>query len=393
MGAVTHRAVIEAGPATVRRLCCGAVESPDAAAALEWIDEPVALVDGEPVAVPELLRSVLACPATIESMEIIHPSWWPARRVELLTAAARGLTDDIATVARSRLLLDVFAAAVVVEIAAPLVAVTGAEITAEPRIGPPEEVAAAVVRRVLTVVPDHGAAVVIDTPTGVGGATVLATMIAERLPGEIETVVVHELPAIRVVEPPATSEPAPEPIRPVGRRRLPLAVVAVLGVVALGLSAHHDQPPGQGVPPTYLVEGRVSVQVPAGWSVRRVTAGPGSARVEVISPADTRLMVHVTQAPAAGETLAAVAEPLQRALQLADADAPGVFAGFDPAGSSAGRPAVTYREVRGDRRIDWAVLVDRAVRIGIGCQSGPDGADAVRGVCEQAVRSAHTVGP
>jgi type VII secretion-associated protein (TIGR03931 family) len=103
-------------------------------------------------------------------------------------------------------------------------------------------------------------------------------------------------------------------------------------------------------------------------------------------------MLHVTQAPAVGETLADIAEPLQLAMKLADAEAPGVFVGFDPAGSCAGRPAVTYREVRADHHVDWAVLVDRAVRIGIGCQSGPGGDDALRPVCEQAVRSAHALG-
>lgn len=391
-----HRAVIEAGPTTIRRLCCGATESAEAAATLEWIDEPVALVEGRPVAVPELLRCVLTCPATVESMEIIHPSWWSARRLAVVTAAARGLVEDVVTRRRSRLLFDAFQASVVVEIAERLVAVTGADITAEPRIGSPDEVAAAVAGRVLAAVPDDGApAVVIDTPTEVGGAAALATMIAERLPAEVEVVVSNELPAIRVVEPPAAlaqaREPAPEPSPRLGRRRLPAAIVATLGVVALGLFAHHDPPPAPGTPAAYLVEGRVTVQVPADWSVRRVTAGPGSARVEAASPTDARLMLHVTQAPAAGETLAAVAEPLQRALQLADAETPGVFVGFDPAGSSAGRPAVTYREVRDDHYVDWAVLVDRAVRIGIGCQSGPGGDDALRPVCEQAVRSARVL--
>jgi hypothetical protein len=37
------------------------------------------------------------------------------------------------------------------------------------------------------------------------------------------------------------------------------------------------------------------------------------------------------------------------------------------------------------------VLLDGAVRISVGCQSRPGGEDAVRDVCEQAVRSAHAV--
>lgn len=380
-----HQAVIEVGPLTIRRLCCGVGESADAAVAVEWIDDPVALVDGQPVAVCELLRTALACPTPADSIELIHPSWWPARRIELVTTAARALADDVVTRGRSAVLFKAFGAAVVVEIAARLVAVTAAGIIAEPRIGPPDELAAAVVRRFLA---DHPAVVVIDAPAGVGGAGALAAMIAERLLGQTRVVVVDKLPAVHH-DPvsPAAAEPEPAPT---GGRSW-LAVAAALGVVALGLRVHPNSPPNPAIPTTYLIEGRVAVQVPVDWPVRRVTGGPGSARVEVVSPTDARLVLHLTQAPAAGENLAAIAEPLQRALQLADAESPGAFLDFDPAGSSAGRPAVTYREVRADHHVDWVVLVDHAVRIGIGCQSGPGGDDALRPVCEQAVRSAHTV--
>lgn len=381
---MTHRAVIEVGPATIRRSCCD-TESADAAAALEWIDDPVALVDGEPVEVAELLRSVLACPVTVESIEIIHPSWWPKRRVELVVTAAHELADDIVARPRFALLREAFRAAVVIEIAARLVAITAAGSVAEPRIGAPEEVAEAVTRRVAAAVRDRGA-VLIDAPIGVGGAQALADMIAERLPGEVT--VVDELPVSRAESRPANPEPAPAPARPGARLWVPLTAAAVLSFVAVGVRAHPDTDTAL----TNLVEGGVAVQVPAHWSLRRVTAGPGSARVEVVSPADPRLMLHITQAPAGGETLAAIAEPLQRAMEVAEAETPGVFVGFDPAGSSAGRPAVTYREVRDGHHVDWAVLVDRAVRIGIGCQSGPGGADALRAVCEQAVRSAHALG-
>jgi type VII secretion-associated protein (TIGR03931 family) len=42
--------------------------------------------------------------------------------------------------------------------------------------------------------------------------------------------------------------------------------------------------------------------------------------------------------------------------------------------------------------VRWTVLLDGAVQISIGCQSRPGGEDAVREVCEQAVRSAHAIG-
>jgi type VII secretion-associated protein (TIGR03931 family) len=137
------------------------------------------------------------------------------------------------------------------------------------------------------------------------------------------------------------------------------------------------------------VEGRVALTVPANWATQRVVAGPGSARVQVTSPADPEVALHVTQSPVAGETLPRAAERLKQAI---DAEPAGVFVDFDPSGSSAGRPAVTYREVRAAHHVRWSVLLDGAVRISVGCQSRPGGEDAVREVCDRAVRSAHAVG-
>ncbi|WP_409435087.1 type VII secretion-associated protein [Mycobacterium sp. SMC-14] len=380
-----HRAVIEAGPATIRRLCCGGAESADAAAALEWIDDPVGLVDGQPVAMPELLREALTCSLPVESVELIHPSWWPVRRVQLLAAAARVLTGEVVTRSRA----TVLGAAVVVEIAAGLVAVAGADTTdvvAEPRLGAVGAVADAVAGRIRAAVRERPGAVVVDAPVGIGGAAALAALIEERLRPGVRATVVDRLPPVRL----AASTPVANPA-PVGRRlRLAPAVVVGCGV-ALTLLTRCSARPATETPATYLVEGHVAVQIPDGWSTRRVTDGPGSDRVEVVSPSDPQLVLHVTQAPAAGDTLTAIAEPLQRALQRAEAETPGVFTDFAPEGASAGRPAVTYREVRNGRHVDWAVLADGAVRIGIGCQSEPGGEDALRVVCEQAVRSAHAV--
>lgn len=384
-----HRAVIEAGPATIRRRCCGDGGSVAAAAALEWIDDPVGLVDGQPAAMPELLRDVLACDLPAESIELIHPSWWPERRVLLLTAAARQLTDEVIAHSRATVLADAYHAVVVVEIAAALVAVSrpgGADIVAEPRIGDPGEVAGAVARRIRAAARNHPGAVVIDAAAGIGGAGALATLIEQRLRPEMRVAVVDQLPPTRRAIPPPVAGPAP------ARRRRRLGpAVAIGGVVATALFARPDAPPEPDTAATYLVEGRVAVQVPQGWATRRVSDGPGSARVEVFSPSDPPLVLHITQAPAAGDTLSDVAEPLQRALQRAEVATPGVFTGFDPAGTSAGRPAVTYREVRDGHHVDWAVLVDRAVRIGIGCQSAAGDEETLPAVCEQAVRSAHTV--
>ncbi len=132
----------------------------------------------------------------------------------------------------------------------------------------------------------------------------------------------------------------------------------------------------------------MALTVPANWPTQRVLAGPGSARVQITSPSDPEVALHVTQTPVAGETLGNAAERLKRAI---DAEPAGVFVDFNPTGSSAGRPAVTYREVRAAHQVRWSVLVDGTVRISVGCQSRPGGDDAVRQVCEQAVRTAHAV--
>lgn len=176
---------------------------------------------------------------------------------------------------------------------------------------------------------------------------------------------------------------------------MPALLAAAVGLalpVVVGLTVRPEhQPADTAMTGVYLVDGRVAMQIPADWPVRRITAGPGSERVQVVSPSDPQMLVNLTQSPAAGDTLAAVAEPLQRALLAAEAQTPGVFTDFEAAGSSAGRPAVTYREVRGDHEVSWAVLVDGAVRIGIGCQHGSGSAEAIREVCDRAVRSAHAI--
>ncbi|HYQ35046.1 MAG TPA: type VII secretion-associated protein, partial [Mycobacterium sp.] len=171
----------------------------------------------------------------------------------------------------------------------------------------------------------------------------------------------------------------------------------VLTVLARAISAvvtvdRHRAPPPipvQSVPATFLVEGRVALTVPANWTAQRVVTGPGSARVQVTSPSDPEVALHVTQSPVAGETMSGTAERLKRAI---DAEPAGVFVDFNPSGISVGRPAVTYREVRAGHHVRWTVLLDGPVRISVGCQSRPENEEAVRDACERAVRSAHAIG-
>ncbi len=139
---------------------------------------------------------------------------------------------------------------------------------------------------------------------------------------------------------------------------------------------------------TLLVEGRVALKVPALWTVRRITSGPGSARVQVMAPDDSTGVLVTQSQVREGETLTATSATLRSAL---DDELAGVFSQFDPDDRRAGRPAATYRELRDGRQIDWAVFVDDTVRIAIGCQSAPGIEQAVRDVCEEAIRSAHAL--
>jgi type VII secretion-associated protein (TIGR03931 family) len=139
---------------------------------------------------------------------------------------------------------------------------------------------------------------------------------------------------------------------------------------------------------TWVVEGRVAVEMPAHWTVERVASGPGSARVQVFSPGEPRVAIHVTQARVrVQETLRETAAALKAAL---DDQPPGVFADFNPGDYRAGRPAVTYRERRAAIAVDWVVMLDRGVRIAVGCQHAVDRTDP-EVVCERAIRTAHAV--
>ena len=176
--------------------------------------------------------------------------------------------------------------------------------------------------------------------------------------------------------------------RPVGSRRRPatalLAAGAVLASAAAALTVPLSRAPTDA-PGVAVVEGRMAVRIPAHWTVERVTGGPGSRRLQVSPPQDPAIALHLTSSYAPETTLAQAADVLGRAIA---GETPGVFVDMRVAVEVAGRPAVTYREVRPGRVIDWSVVLDRATRISIGCQS-PPGRDAdVRAACDEAVRSA-----
>jgi type VII secretion-associated protein (TIGR03931 family) len=377
------------------------------AAALEYIDDPVAVVGSRPVAVESLWHAVLEsvnCRGP-DRMVVIHPSWWSRPRVEIVEAAAHTLADDVVTRPRSWLLaraspVESAELTLIVEIAAHFVVVSGASVVAERRCGKPRDVSEAVVRAIREMTSGASIAVVVDAPGVVGGAGVLATMIATRLRalGGVTAVEVDDTRLRRLAAAAVSGEASRFATRPAGvadggqrRRRLALMVLLTTAGLGFGVCAlgRHPAPATERMPTTFLVEGRVRMEVPALWPAQRITEGPGSARVQITSPSDPQVALHVTQSPSGGPTLAKAAESLKYAI---DAEPAGVFVDFNPSGTSAGRPAVTYREVRSGHDIRWTVLVDGAVRISIGCQSRGGDDDPVREACELAVRSARAIG-
>ncbi|WP_099288620.1 type VII secretion-associated protein [Mycobacterium persicum] len=407
----THPVVIEAGPGAIRRLCCGAGVFDDTevrAAALNAIDDPVALVGGRPVAVSALWSATLRRLARDhgDGMVVVHPSWWPVARVAVVTRAARAVAaGDVVVRPRSWLLTraavgaaaGAAAEAVVVEIADRLVVVVGSDVmTAVPRLAKARVEADEVAGVVAGITRGTGAAVVIDVPGTVAGAAALATAIAgvlraRQAVAEGDDARLSRLAKDATEKPTGFSSGSPGVQR--GARAGRFAGLAAAGValtvLVVAATAHQGATAVPVVSTTFLVEGRVALTVPAGWPTQRVIGGPGSARLQLTSPTDPEVALHITQSQVPGETLTQTVERLRRAV---DAEPAGVFVDFNPSGVSAGRPAVTYREARAGHDVWWAVLLDGGVRISIGCQSRPGAQDAVRDVCERAVRSAHAVG-
>ena len=106
------------------------------------------------------------------------------------------------------------------------------------------------------------------------------------------------------------------------------------------------------MPMTLLVEGRVGVMVPATWTARRITSGPGSARVQVVSPTDSGVALHVTQSVVSQpSSLATTADSLLAALAEA---ADGAFVEFNPSDRRADRDCgdISRDSARAPRRVD-----------------------------------------
>ncbi|SKF68536.1 hypothetical alanine and valine rich protein [Mycobacteroides abscessus subsp. bolletii] len=417
----------------------------DVRSAVAALDDDMALLPGRVVpsralwaALFESLLTDRNAPVRLDSLVLIHPTTWgPARRT-LLSSAARMMAATLTVRSRAFALAERGVRAdlsgrslVVVEVSPKEVAVAlvGPGSDGEPaatvrhledrswETRSAADVARAVGRAVERVVRDERpgvAAILVDSADkDMGEAIVDAIDRIGLTPGVSQVAVdsvFREMGQVArtsafldqgVVEPvatrPASAWTPGAPAR--SAPRLPrwwpaaaigLAAAIVVTGVVLTVAATRSRQPAPAIATSLLVEGRVQLMVPAEWAVRRIPAGgAGSARVEVISPADPEAVVHVTQVrvkPA--ETLAATAETLRAAMEK---EPQGAFTDFRADDRKMDRPAVTYTEVREGHDIAWTVLLDGDMRIGVGCQFKKDSYADVRQACELAIRTTHAI--
>ena len=381
---MTPPVVVVVGP---RAIAGPGTTDPDLSSiALQCIDDRHALVQDRPCAVDELWADVLgsAMAGPCDRVVLVCPSWWSDSRLDRVVSAARRWTPEPTVCRRAEVWT---ARPAVVELADELVVVhAGGRRHCVARTGAAGPVLDAVVACV-----DRLGAVSIDVPEGLGpmgahltrvlrDAGIVATILDDRALARAAHVQYRE-----------TQAEAPAARRWVPRPRIVGLAAAGLTVAALSTAAVlPGADPVRDDPATWLVEGRIAVEVPAHWTVERVMSGPGSARLQVVSSTDPTEAIHVTQSVLPTEQdLDATAETLRAALA---AEPDGVFVDFAAPASRAGRAVVSYRELRVDRHLDWTVLVDGEVRIAVGCEARPE-RPGPRRECDRAIRSAHRVNP
>jgi type VII secretion-associated protein (TIGR03931 family) len=391
--------VVEVGPASVRVLGGPSAGEPDEAmvsAVLDGIDDAVALFDERPVVVAELMHAVMSSilVASPGRVVIVHPSWWARARIDLVVQSS-GAARKVVALSRSEVVRAAGHAGTLIEIAGEFVAVAGPGLRVFGR-GNIESIAAAAAEV------GRSGDVLLDAPAAIPGSAQTAEQLRVALAARGRSA--------RDVDVAALADAAPSRRRVGGPVAALLAASLVLAAPVLPDGREVGLPDGRelGLPDgrervatprpevgapdpaaVSLVEGRIVVAVPLHWHVERVRSGSGSRRVQVGSPVDPDIALHITASYAPDSTLEQAAEVLGDA--VAD-QTPGVFVGFRPAVEVAGRPAVTYREVRAGRVVDWSVVLSGSTRIGIGCQSAPDRTEVVRAVCEQAIRTARELG-
>jgi type VII secretion-associated protein (TIGR03931 family) len=394
--------VIEVGPGTIRGANAVRPEWAEwVCAALDCIDDEMALVDDHPVSVRDVWDDVMSAVAGegVDTAVLVCPGWWSTARVDLARQAARTVATEVVVLERIAALREgISAETTIVEIASDVTVVTalGTIAAVVPRHGESAADAEAVVAAV-----GASARVLVDAPVALSGAELLASSIADRMRASGVPVQIPDDGWVRraaaAQRSRGQSQAAEVAVAGAGRlrdRKAPavlfgmLSAVVLCGAFAAARGSGSDRS-ADDLPMALLVEGRIGVMVPATWTAQRITSGPGSARVQVVSRTDGDIAVHITQSAVAQHySLEETADTLFAALAES---ADGVFVDFNPSDRRADRDAVTYREVRPARHVAWTVLVEPTVRIAIGCQSVPGREHLVREACERAIRSAHAV--
>jgi type VII secretion-associated protein (TIGR03931 family) len=373
--------VVEVGPATVRGP--NLVDPQWVSAGIDAIDDELTLIDDRAVAVDDVWRRVMhdVVGGDTDTIVVVCPTWWPSSRVERVCDAVSAVANDVEVLRRAQVLSD--GLSTLVEITPEFVVVSSPG-------GDVQVVVRGDMEAVLATIPTS-TEVLLDGPEGVEGVRPLA----DRLRANSVAVTIADRDRVRrslAARRSQDEDPKSPPTQNRGRRATAVMAGTVLSVAVLcgGFAARQDvRPVPASMPMTLLVEGRVGVMVPAQWTVQRVTSGPGTARVQVVSPDDADIAVHVTQSSLPPQqSHEEVAQSLRAAL---NEEPDGVFVEFNPSERRSDQPMVTYREIRPDHHIAWFVLIDKSLRIAIGCQSAPGHDEAVREACDRAIRSAHAV--
>ena len=389
--------VIEVGPGTIRGV--DDVRPEWVSAALECIDDEIALLDDRPVPVRGVWADVMNAVAGegTDTAVLVCPAWWSSARIETVRQAARTVADEVVLLERIAMLREgISAQTTIVELTTEIAIVTsfGKIVAVVPRQGELVADAEAVVAAV-----GSPEGVMVDAPESVFGAGLLASSISDRLRANRVPVRIADDGWVRRAAVAQRSHVSARPVQVPNRVSSWLRdrkMLAVLGGVAStlmlcgGVAVVHDGSSDlrDDMPTTLLVEGRIGLMVPATWTAQRITSGPGSARVQVVSPTERDVALHITQSVLAQpSSLAKAADTLLALAESAD----GAFVDFNPSDRRAGRDAVTYREIRPERNIAWTVVIDGTVRIAIGCQSPPRREHLVLMACDRAIRSAHAV--
>ncbi|MBJ8347466.1 type VII secretion-associated protein [Antrihabitans sp. YC2-6] len=165
-----------------------------------------------------------------------------------------------------------------------------------------------------------------------------------------------------------------------------LVVATVVAVVAL----QHDSP--EGAPQAKAVGqqialGRVRVELPEGWRMRRSDPADasGSSRLEIVATdePDRRIIVIQTVLNA-GSGYDRVVTDLAK--QIADGGHSSKLGALEPDVVFGGRRGIAYRESPDVySQVRWHVIVDRDTQISVGCQSLVGDWEALAGECEELV--------